>query len=96
MDDKDSYVRYLQMPGAAPDDTRIWTYDAMTVTVTGTGITDNSMVQLIGYTGDDIAFLEKGAVGILSEAYDTLSAGTLVIIGTYRGNRLTLVPPPMT
>lgn len=92
VDDKDSYVRYLQMPGAASDDTRIWTYDAMTVTVTGAGITDTSKVQLIGYTGDDIAFLETGAVGILSEAYDTLSAGTLVIIGTYRGNPAFVVP----
>ncbi len=92
VDDKGSYVRYLQMPGAASDDTRIWTYDAMTVTVTGAGITDTSKVQLIGYTGDDIAFLETGAVGILSEAYDTLSAGTLVIIGTYRGNPAFVVP----
>lgn len=92
VDDKDSYVRYLQMPGAASDDTRIWTYDAMTVTVTGAGITDTSKVQLIGYTGDDIAFLETGAVGILREAYDTLSAGTLVIIGTYRGNPAFVVP----
>lgn len=92
VDDKSSYVRYLQMPGAASDDARIWTYDAMTVTVTGAGITDTSKVQLIGYTGDDIAFLETGAVGILREAYDTLSAGTLVIIGTYRGNPAFVVP----
>ncbi len=94
VDDKDSYVRYLQMPGAASDDTRIYTYEALTVTVTGTGITDKSKVQLIGYPGDDIAFLETGSVGRLYSDYtydtlegtETIPAGTLVITGTYRGS----------
>ena len=94
VDDKDSYVRYLQMPGAASDDARIYTYEALTVTVTGTGITDKSKVQLIGYPGDDIAFLETGSVGRLYSDYtydtlegtETIPAGTLVITGTYRGS----------
>ena len=94
VDDKGSYVRYLQMPGAASDDTRIYTYEALTVTVTGTGITDKSKVQLIGYPGDDIAFLETGSVGRLYSDYPsvtlagsgTIAAGPLVIPGTYRGS----------
>ena len=94
VDDKSSYVRYLQMPGAASDDARIYTYEALTVTVTGTGITDKSKVQLIGYPGDDIAFLETGSVGRLYSDYtydtlegtETIPAGTLVITGTYRGS----------
>ncbi len=60
----------------------------MTVTVTGSGITDTSKVQLIGYTGDDIAFLETGAVGRLycDYTYDTLRARRPppVILVTYR------------
>ena len=94
VDDKDSYVRYLQMPGAASDDARIYTYEALTVTVTGSAITDPSKVQLIGYPGDDIAFLETGSVGRLYSDYtydtlegtETIPAGTLVITGTYRGS----------
>ena len=94
VDEQGSYVRYLQMPGAAPDDTRIYTYESLTVTVTGTGITDKSKVQLIGYPGDDIAFLETGSVGRLYSDYtydtlegtETIPAGTLVITGTYRGS----------
>ena len=94
VDDPGSYVHYLQMPGAASDDTRIYTYEALTVTVTGTGITDPSKVQLIGYPGDDIAFLKTGSVGRLYSDYtydtldgtETIPAGTLVITGTYRGS----------
>ena len=97
VDDRSSYLTYFQKPGAGPEDTRIWTYDAKTVTVTGipSSAADGD-IQLISYAGDNVAFLEGGSVGILAEDYPYLTssgsaaipAGTLVITGTYRGDPL--------
>ena len=97
VDDRSSYLTYFQKPGAGPEDTRIWTYDAKTVTVTGipSSAADGD-IQLISYAGDHVAFLEGGSVGILAEDYPYLTssgsaaipAGTLVITGTYRGDPL--------
>ena len=90
-----SYLTYFQKPGAAgSDDTRIWTYDAKTVTVAGipTDVTDSD-ICLVSYAGDDVAFWENGAAGRLSADYrygdgadDVIPEGTLVIVGTYRGD----------
>ncbi len=100
---KDYYVSYFNKPGAEPSDTRIWTYDAETVVVTG--IPDGSTVELIGYPGDKVDFYSDATVGILSEDYiygtvyseeekaqdpeledEIIPAGSLIIIGTYRGD----------
>lgn len=90
-DDKSGYLTYFQKPGAEAGDTRIWTYDAKTVTVTG--VPEGATPQLISYAGDDVAFLETGAVGVLSKDYrygaepnQVISAGTLIVTGTYRGD----------
>ena len=94
VDDKNSYLTYFQKPGAEQDDTRIWTYDAKAVTVTGIPkeLADKD-IQLISYAGDDVAFLEGGSVGRLDADYrygdetdDVIKAGTLIIAGTYRGD----------
>ena len=94
VDDKDSYLTYFQKPGAASDDTRIWTYDAKTLTVTGipADMADGD-IRLISYAGDDVTFWEEGAVGRLSADYrygegadDVIPKDTLVIVGTYRGD----------
>ncbi|WP_297997515.1 M60 family metallopeptidase [uncultured Oscillibacter sp.] len=91
VDDKSSYLTYFQKPGAEAADTRIWTYDAKTIVVTG--VPENVAPQLISYAGDDVAFLENGAVGVLSKAYrygtgagQVIPAGTLIVTGTYRGD----------
>ncbi len=89
-----SYLTYFQKPGAGPEDTRIWTYDARTVTITGIPASvPDEHIRLIRYAGDDVAFLEGGSVGVLSEDYaygsgadEVIRAGTLVIAGTYRGD----------
>jgi hypothetical protein len=94
VDDKNSYLTYFQKPGAGSDDTRIWTYDAKTLTVTGIpeSMADGD-IRLISYAGDDVAFWETGAVGRLSADYrygdganDVIPKDTLVIVGTYRGD----------
>ena len=94
VDDKNSYLTYFQKPGAGSDDTRIWTYDAKTLTVTGIpeGMADSD-IRLVSYAGDDVAFWEAGAVGRLSADYrygdgagDVIPKDTLVIVGTYRGD----------
>ena len=91
VDDKSSYLTYFQKPGTEAADTRIWTYDAKTVVVTG--VPEGADIQLISYAGDDVAFLENGAVGVLSKAYrygteagQVIPAGTLIVTGTYRGD----------
>lgn len=95
VDDTNSYVAYFQKPDlAGTSDTRIWTYDAKTVVVTGIPETvAREDVQLISYAGDDIAFLDAGSVGILAKDYDcgngdVIEAGTLIVTGTYRGSPL--------
>ncbi|MCI8284138.1 MAG: hypothetical protein HFE90_02560 [Firmicutes bacterium] len=92
-DKSNSFVTYFNKPGTSSTDTRIWTYDAKTVKVTG--VPAGATVQLISYAGDDVAFLEKGSVGRLASDYSytdadnktqTIPKGTLIITGTYRGN----------
>lgn len=83
------------MPGAEESDTRIWTYDAGTVTIAGIPAQlSTDSIGLISYAGDDVAFLEDGTMGLLAQDYtydtmegtETIPAGTLVILGTYRGD----------
>ena len=91
VDDANSYLTYFQKPHAETTDTRIWTYDAHTVTVTG--VPESAIPQLISYAGDDVAFLERGSVGRLAKEYrygteagQVIPAGTLIVTGTYRGD----------
>ena len=81
-------VDYFNKPGAEADDTRIWTYDAAIVEVTG--IPEGASVALLDYPGDRIDFHEGAAVGVLAEEYHydggSIPAGTLVVLGTYRGD----------
>lgn len=93
IDDKNSYLTYLNKPGTGSTDTRVWTYDAKSVTITGVPENmKNEDIQLISYAGDDVSFLtgEGGFMGRLESDYDygdgIIPAGTLVIVGTYRGD----------
>lgn len=100
---KGYYLTYFNKPGAETTDTRIWTYDAETVKVTG--VPADAKVELVSYPGDRVDFYDEATVGILAEDYiygDTYSdeekeadptledeiikAGSIVIIGTYRGD----------
>lgn len=87
----DTVVAYFTKPGAAESDTRIWTYDAAVLEITG--IPEDAAVQLLDYPGDRVDFYEGAAVGLLKndyrygdEADEVIKAGTLVILGTYRGD----------
>ena len=84
-------VAYFNKPGVDADDTRIWTYDAAVVEITG--IPEDATVQLLDYPGDRVDFYEGATVGVLSQEYrygdgadEVIPAGTLVILGTYRGD----------
>ena len=84
-------VAYFTKPGADPSDTRIWTYSVTALTLTG--IPQDAHVQLLDYPGDRVDFYEGAAVGVLKDDYhygdgadDVVKAGTLVILGTYRGD----------
>lgn len=84
-------VAYFTKPGADADDTRIWTYSATSLTLTG--IPEDATVQLLDYPGDRVDFYEGAAVGVLKNDYrygdgadQVIKAGTLVILGTYRGD----------
>ena len=77
-------VAYFNKPGAAPSDTRIWTYDAAVLEITG--IPEDAQLELLDYPGDRVDFYEGATVGILKDAYGGIPASTLVILGTYRGD----------
>lgn len=87
------FVAYFNNPKADSGDTSIYTYDAKTVTITNIpeGLENN--LQLISYAEDDISFYSDAAVGLLAEDWkyadgekDLLKQGTLVILGSYRGD----------
>ena len=87
----DDLVAYFTKPGAKSDDTRIWTYDAAVVKITG--IPESAQVELLDYPGDRVDFYEGAAVGVLKDNFqygdredEVIPAGTLVILGTYRGD----------
>ena len=85
----DTVVAYFTKPGADPSDTRIWTYDAAVLELSG--IPEEARVELLDYPGDRVDFYDGAAVGILSHDYhynngEVVEAGTLVILGTYRGD----------
>ncbi|WP_243426024.1 M60 family metallopeptidase [Flavonifractor plautii] len=80
----DTVVAYFNKPGVGPEDTRIWTYDAAVVEITG--IPADADLALLDYPGDRVDFYEGATVGILKDAYGDIPAGTLVILGTYRGD----------
>lgn len=56
-------VAYFTKPGAQPDDTRIWTYSVVSLTITG--LPETASVQLLDYPGDRVDFYEGATVGIL-------------------------------
>ena len=84
-------VGYFTKPGAKPDDTRIWTYDAAVLRITG--VPDGASVTPLDYPGDRVDFYPGASVGRLQSEYrygdganDVVPAGTLVVLGTYRGD----------
>lgn len=93
--DDTCYVAYFNKPKTSADDTRIWTYDAKEIKITG--VPESASVEFISYAGDNIEFTSDAAVGRLRDDYvydngeggkDVIKAGTLVITGTYRGDPL--------
>ena len=85
-------VTYFNKPGADSNDTRLWTYDMKTMKITG--LPANTVVTLLDYPGDRIDFYEGATAGVLANDYtydskngpEKIPAGTVVIIGTYRGD----------
>ncbi len=81
-------LAYFTKPGAAPGDTRIWTYDAAEISITG--LPAGAQVELLDYPGDRIDFNGGAHVGRLERPYyyagGMIPAGALVIVGTYRGD----------
>ena len=85
----DGQAAYFQKPGASGDDTRIWTYDSALLELTGIPV--EASVELLDYPGDRVDFYDGAAVGVLADDYhyndgEVIEAGTLVILGTYRGD----------
>ena len=86
------FKAYFTKPGAASDDSRIWTYDVTKIVLEG--VPEGASIQLIGAVNDDVSFFLEGAsVGRLAENYqwgdtteEMIPAGTLVIVGTYVGD----------
>ena len=87
----DTNIIYFNKPNTDDSDTRIWTYDISVMEITG--VSEYATVELLDYPGDKVDFYEGSTVGVLKNDYkygdtadDVIEAGTLVIIGTYRGD----------
>ena len=82
---------YFNKPNTDVSDTRIWTYDIAVMEISG--VPKNATVELLDYPGDKVDFYEGSTVGVLKDDYrygdnvnEIISAGTMVIVGTYRGD----------
>jgi hypothetical protein len=91
--DTTKFITYFTKPGADATDTRIWTYDAKVLRITGSDIDENFLTQFevapLADPGDNVA-LSDYKVGILKETYTydggSIAAGTLIVVGSYRGD----------
>lgn len=88
--DSTKFINYFNKPGAKANDTRIWNYDVRSIKITGVPADVN--VEFISYPGDDITISEN-AIGKLASDYrygpgadDVITAGTVIVTGTYRGD----------
>lgn len=84
-------VEYFAKPGAEDGDTRIWTYDAAALRITG--VPEGASVVPLDYPGDRVDFYEDAFVGLLKEDCryaegedGVIPKGTVVVLGTYRGD----------
>ena len=85
------YLTYFNKVGSNNQDTRIWTFDASVVKITGLpqNFEDNFDIKFIQYPGDNISF-DTHVSGRLAKDYvysgGKIKAGTLIVTGSYRGN----------
>ncbi len=97
--DTSKFITYFNKPGVDAEDTRIWTYDAQVIRITGEPIDEEFLdqfdVEPLGDPGDNVAF-EDYKIGVLGQDYEyadgegisTIKEGTLIVVGTYRGDPL--------
>ncbi len=90
---KDNNVIYFNKPGTT--NSTIWVYDVYSVMIEGLTNKDIDLanVQLLDYPGDRVDFYEGAMAGKLGSDFvygenpeDVIPAGTLVVLGTYRGD----------
>ncbi len=88
---EDESIIYFNKPNTDNTDTRIWTYDVAIMQITG--VSKNANIELLDYPGDKVDFYQGSTVGVLKNDYkygddedSVIKAGTMVIIGTYRGD----------
>lgn len=91
------FINYFNKPGTQSTDTRIWTYDADVMRITGPGITESFFetyeVMPLSYPGDNVAF-ETYKMALMGHDYVDadgevlLAKDTLVVVGSYRGDPL--------
>lgn len=95
---ENTYISYFNREGSTED--KIWAYDVNRLKLEGID-TSKYNVQFLSYPGDNVEFLDMG-IGRLADDYvyasedeqgnptqETIPAGTLVIMGNYRGNSIT-------
>ena len=94
-----SILAYFNKPYADPSDTRIWTYDAQYVRITGSDrielMKENvaQAIDILSYPGDNIE-ISTDAIGYLQDDFvymgadgeEVIPKGTLVVTGSYRGD----------
>lgn len=88
-----AYLTWFNKPGTTSSDTRIWTYDALKLEITGLPADfPLENIRIVSYAGDEIAFYAGAEAGILRDDYAGIRAGSIVVVGTYRGDPVYAVP----
>lgn len=95
---ENTYISYFNREGSTED--KIWAYDVNRLKLEGID-TAKYNVEFLSYPGDNVEFLDMG-IGRLADDYvyasedeqgnpieEVIPAGTLVIMGNYRGNSIT-------
>ncbi len=83
-----NFLTYFNKPSVDNTDTRIWTYDALKLKIEGIpNDVTNDQIQIVSYAGDEVELgINDAVAGILKNDYDEIKAGSIVVVGTYRGD----------
>lgn len=84
---ENTFISYFSKSANNQDDNKIWTYEVTQLKLDNIDL-EKYNVEFISYPGDNIEFLDLG-IGKLEEDFEDISAGSLVIMGKYRGNTAT-------
>lgn len=90
VDSTEKFINYFIKMGADADDTRIGTYDAKEILITGDDILSyKDQLDVIAYVGDTVDFTDYVMGRLSHDMYlgdDLIEEGTIIVVGSYIGD----------